>query len=616
MKKFNLSILSLILVSLIIQKSNAQWSTNTGVNNALCTATGNQQNPQIVGDGSGGAIIAWEDHRNGSDYDIYAQRITADGVVQWTTNGIAICNATSDQQEPAIISDGKGGAIITWQDNRSGNNDIYAQRITGAGIIKWTANGVVICNAANAQINAALVSDGSSGAIITWQDYRNGSNYDIYAQLIDSSGTTQWTANGIAVCSASGDQLNPVITSSNNGGSIIAWQDIRGGSYSDDIYAQRVSPIGAPQWTTNGVAICTALGQQTSPQIVTDGSYGAIITWQDGRDATLRTDVYVQLIPSTGVTKWTSNGIALTESPLEYSNPKIAIDGSGGAYIAMQKMNTTSSYRYIASSHVDNSGNAITNEVCTAGSYPYPLNPFVINGGSNSAIIVWEDYRTETTDGNIFAQYENSSTNPQWTANGVAVCTNSGMQTNPVAVSEGSGVAIIAWVDSRNGSSNTDIYVSYISSSGSLLPVELTGFTATTAGNSTTLAWKTATEVNNYGFNIERRIVDNQDLSQPSPQSGGQGWGQIGFVAGNGTSSSAHSYSYTDASVSSGTYAYRLKQIDNSGTFKYSSETEVTIAVPTSYALGQNYPNPFNPTTTINRYPCRRVSTRCDLKSV
>jgi hypothetical protein len=143
-------------------------------------------------------------------------------------------------------------------------------------------------------------------------------------------------------------------------------------------------------------------------------------------------------------------------------------------------------------------------------------------------------------------------------------------------------------------------YLAWQNPIGTPVPVELTNFTATTANNSATLAWSTATEVNNYGFDVERRAIEsvsqkaNESLSGSTAQ-----WLKIGFVAGNGTSSSAHSYSYTDANVSTGTYAYRLKQIDNSGTYKYSSEAEVTINVPTCYALGQNYPNPFNPSTVI-----------------
>jgi hypothetical protein len=124
------------------------------------------------------------------------------------------------------------------------------------------------------------------------------------------------------------------------------------------------------------------------------------------------------------------------------------------------------------------------------------------------------------------------------------------------------------------------------------LPVQLTTFTAFISGGAARLEWQTATEVNNYGFEVERRSVKREQLIVDS-------WKKIGFVQGNGTTSAPQSYSYTDAGVSSGNYAYRLKQIDNDGAYKYSQETEVTIAVPTEFTLGQNYPNPFNPTTTI-----------------
>ena len=124
------------------------------------------------------------------------------------------------------------------------------------------------------------------------------------------------------------------------------------------------------------------------------------------------------------------------------------------------------------------------------------------------------------------------------------------------------------------------------------LPVELTSFTASINNNAVALRWNTATEVNNYGFDIERRMVKSE-------QSMVNSWTKIGFVSGNGTSSVQHSYSYADNSASFGTYAYRLKQIDNDGMFKYSQESEVSLSPKTS-ALRQNYPNPFNPTTQIS----------------
>ena len=124
------------------------------------------------------------------------------------------------------------------------------------------------------------------------------------------------------------------------------------------------------------------------------------------------------------------------------------------------------------------------------------------------------------------------------------------------------------------------------------LPVELASLTATVNNLNADLKWSTATEVNNYGFEIERRTVSDQ-LSAVS------NWQKIGFVNGNGTSNAQHLYSFSDNITESGNYAYRLKQIDNNGTFKYSQELAVTIAVPKVFSMNQNYPNPFNPTTNI-----------------
>jgi len=94
-----------------------------------------------VSDGSGDTIITWEDYRGGTHYDIYAQRVNPSGVPQWTANGIAVCTAFDDQYDPAIINDGSGGAIITWEDWRTGSPDIYAQRVDPAGVPQWAANG-------------------------------------------------------------------------------------------------------------------------------------------------------------------------------------------------------------------------------------------------------------------------------------------------------------------------------------------------------------------------------------------------------------------------------------------------------------------------------------------
>ena len=180
-----------------------QWTAD-GV--ALCSAAGFQLDPATISDGAGGAIVSWQDNRSGTNYDIYAQRINSAGAPQWTADGVALCTAAGDQGGRAIASDGAGGAIVAWFDTRSGTNnyDIYAQRIDSAGAPQWTANGVALCTAAGAQIDATIISDGAGGAIVSWQDNRSGTNYDIYAQRINAAGAPQWTADGVALCTAAG----------------------------------------------------------------------------------------------------------------------------------------------------------------------------------------------------------------------------------------------------------------------------------------------------------------------------------------------------------------------------------------------------------------------------
>jgi len=133
------------------------------------------------------------------------------------------------------------------------------------------------------------------------------------------------------------------------------------------------------------------------------------------------------------------------------------------------------------------------------------------------------------------------------------------------------------------------------------LPVELTTFSVTNKkGSAVDLKWETATEVNNYGFEVERSVVKNQTANSKNQiNKEDRSWEKIGFIEGAGNSNSPKKYSFVDKNLTGGShFVYRLKQVDVDGSFEYSEAIEIEV-LPVKYELDQNYPNPFNPTTTI-----------------
>ena len=119
------------------------------------------------------------------------------------------------------------------------------------------------------------------------------------------------------------------------------------------------------------------------------------------------------------------------------------------------------------------------------------------------------------------------------------------------------------------------------------IPVELTAFSASVSGNDVILEWITATEINNLGFEVERKSLNSA-------------YEMVGYVSGAGSITEQRYYTFIDSKISNGIYTYRLKQIDFEGSFEYSNEVEIEVIAPSVYILEQNYPNPFNPSTNIN----------------
>lgn len=203
-----------------------------------------------------------------------------------------------------------------------------------------------------------------------------------------------------------------------------------------------------------------------------------------------------------------------------------------------------------------------------------------VNGGAYTGGLV--GYNDNSSANNCFWNTETSGQSSSASGIGKTIVE---MKTNSTFLDAGYDPEI--W-NIGDGINDGYPYLKWQNPSGTPLPVELTSFTALVNNDQVNLNWQTETEVNNYGFEIER--------ASASPS---QGWEKIGFVEGHGNSNSLKDYYFNDLNLESGKYKYRLKLIDNDGSFDYSDVVEAEIEQSREFTVSQNFPNPFNPETAI-----------------
>ncbi len=453
--------------------AGAQWQ-----NNGIQVTSTFSQVAQAVPDGSGGAILV--SYR--SD-DIYAQHVLASGSTDpaWPVNGTAICTATDMQSFLAAVSDGAGGALITWSDFRSNIGqapflyyDIYAQHLLASGVVDpaWPLNGVAICTASGNQTYSRIASDGAGGAYLVWNDGRaadpSHQNYasDVYAQHVLAAGSIDpaWLSNGEPVCAPNGVEAGPMIVADGNGGAIVAWADTRNGN--SDVFATRLIATGVDSsWPANGSALCLANADQSPASIVSDGQGGALVVYSDNRSGA--PGGYAQHVLASGAPDptWPVDGTAfVTGSAVTAS---AVADASGGVLLAWSEIRSGDENIY--AHHVQ--GNGVVDpswpvngrQVCGApGSQEAPA---VVPASDGGILVAWQDQRSGT-NWDIYANHVqgNGQLDPLWPVNGTAVCNATRDQTNPVAVTDGRGGAVVAWNDDRG--LYTFIYANRVTAQG------------------------------------------------------------------------------------------------------------------------------------------------------
>jgi len=246
----------------------SQWLAN-GV--PVATTSGSERYPRVVSDGDGGVIVAF--WRLGSA--LRAQRLSGAGAAQWAVDGVAASVAAVNYPPFDLVSDGANGAIMVWEAATS--QQVYAQRLAAAnGASLWPGD-MPVCDAGASATFPTAISDGVGGAYVTWQDNRLGEGSDIYAQRIDGTGAPHWTVDGLLLSDEPTYIPYPRISSDGEGGAVVSWIDTRLGGRS--FYAQRLQPDGTEEWTSEGVLV-SKHDDGTELHPLYDGVGGTILTFR------------------------------------------------------------------------------------------------------------------------------------------------------------------------------------------------------------------------------------------------------------------------------------------------------------------------------------------------
>lgn len=455
-----------------------------------------------------------------------------------------------------------------------------------------------------ASVDYPSIATSGSYVHTVWQDYRIGGNLEIYYKSSDNEGT-DWSAD-IRLTNNDGESYQPCIASFGSNVHVV-WWDYRDFHY--EIYYKRSTNNGL-NWEAD-TRITNTLRQSSAPSISVSG-LDVHIVWEETTGAgSTQTQIYYIKSTDNGLT-W---GTAVQLNSINNNSLYPVISSYENNIHVSWYTNNKLHYR-----RSTNAGNSWLTDTLLVDATE---SVFTSIGVYNNMIhLIWRENNSDI-------RYKHSTNGgASWSATSTFLANTTSARQN-IAV-QGS-VVVVAWNDaslhymfSTDGgeawstdtvlstpintfsnslaikdnnvhiifaktiSGNKDLY--YKKNPNQILPVELSSFSSSIVENNVKLNWVTGFEINNEGFEIERRLVSSQNE-----------WLKIGYIPGARNSNSLINYSYSDYNLRIGKYNYRLKQIDFNGNHKYYDlANEVVIGVPKKFNLRQNYPNPFNPMTKIN----------------
>lgn len=483
-KSGHLIAFALIFLLIGLSPAYADWGDWTPGGEAVCTAGGWQDSPSVVSDGSGGVYVAWADERGGmANSSLYLQRVDEEGNALWTVDGISIENDVMTipaYNKIQLVPDGSGGVVIVFQ---SESGTLLAQRVDASGNLLWTGewfwNAVDIfregpeLNWGCVDFNA--ISDGSGGIIVTWSwEWREGFGHPyehrVSAQRVNSSGSLLWgitipPREGLVLHSDTTTASHPQLTSDGAGGAIVSWH----ASYFN-IKAAKVDSDGNILWnvTVNLGSYLIVDADRNTPQVVSDGSGGAIISWN--HRVTFAYDhhwwlIYAQKIDQNGNQQWASDVLIAGIYPTDADHCVIS-DGAGGAIYTFGSKDPSppiiQEFKWLWIQRIGSNGDRMwgTDGILVADLITLYKKEFsAASDGNGGVIAAWSDARLPGNR-DIYVQRISAGGVEEWTDGGLPICTVSSHQSRPAVAYHGNEGVVVVWSDPRNDAG--DIYAQRI----------------------------------------------------------------------------------------------------------------------------------------------------------
>ena len=597
MKKF-----LLIFLFLLINYAFAQWSTDPNQNLMICDVVGEQVLPKISLTSDGGCYIAWFDTRTGN-YNVYLQRLDPAGNKMFTTDGLLISDNTSSSSivDWDMMTDNSDNAVIAFSDIRSGGDfKVYAYLISPSGNFLWGANGVSLSTAADMQPNPRITQTSDGYYIIAWPSLSTPSK--VAVQKLDLSGNKLYGNDPMYITSGTAEQYtHPVPIPSDNGNYIIGFEGTTGSfpGLTVHLYAQKYSSAGAPQWGSTPVTVTNAGGFPfyEITNVISDGSNGIVFVWYDDRDMNNLYSTFVQRINASGSLLFAANGAEVSSlSSNHHLNPDVVINPSTNEIFAFWiEQNNTQSMAGLSGQKFSSTGSKLWgNNGITFKAMDSNTDLHMSAQIENGNSCVYYLEYIGATQNNLAKAFSvDGNGNFNWAGNIVTFSSVVSAKSRLVSDIYNNGVSVLAWSDGRLDFGG--IYAQNIQANGLFGGVVPVELISFSAKlNGDGIILKWQTASETNNLGFE--IERWQDSKIETLKD----WETIGFVPGYGTSTEPRTYSFIDNNIVPGLIKYRLKQIDLDGSFEYSNLVEVEGFSLAEFILFQNYPNPFNPVTVIS----------------